>query len=235
MSFSAYPQPITTTSPPPPDVSLVEYPKLMTTHQRMQGYTPSLASMFSGSMRAPPIPQSLLFIPEEPSTSSLPSSIYSQDTLPRQFAPPAKAHSHAYLIAAEEQKLRTEKIPGAYPTLPPPVNTRITRSLSRRDPVPHDLKTVNLPRECLPRFLTIAALNTAQNRETCGLLLGKDKGNKYVVTTLLIPKQHSTSDTCTMEEEELVMQFTEERNLITLGWVSDPFFRPWEAGSDHCE
>lgn len=41
-----------------------------------------------------------------------------------------------------------------------------------------------------------------------------------MVTVLLIPRQHSTSDTCTMDEEELVMQFTEERVLITLGWVS---------------
>jgi STAM-binding protein len=51
------------------------------------------------------------------------------------------------------------------------------------------------------------------------LLLGKDKGGRFIVTTLLVPKQHSTSDTCTMDEEELVMQFTEERSLITLGWV----------------
>ncbi|KAH7908544.1 hypothetical protein BJ138DRAFT_1068611 [Hygrophoropsis aurantiaca] len=86
------------------------------------------------------------------------------------------------------------------------------------DPTP-ELRSVSLPRECLSRFLSIASLNTSQNRETCGLLLGKDKGNKYVVTTLLIPKQHSTSDTCTMDEEELVMEFTEERSLITLGWI----------------
>lgn len=44
-----------------------------------------------------------------------------------------------------------------------------------------------------------------------------------MVTTLLIPKQHSTSDTCTMDEEELVMSFTEERSLITLGWVRTRF------------
>jgi hypothetical protein len=82
------------------------------------------------------------------------------------------------------------------------------------------LKIVSLPRECLPRFLAIAKVNTEMNKETCGLLLGKDKGHKYSVTTLLIPKQTSTSDTCTMLEEELVLQFTEERSLITLGWVS---------------
>ncbi|KAM5532979.1 hypothetical protein V8D89_013321 [Ganoderma adspersum] len=82
-----------------------------------------------------------------------------------------------------------------------------------------ELRTIKLPRECLPKFLSIARVNTLQNRETCGLLLGKDKGTKYVVTTLLIPKQHSTSDTCMMDEEELVLQFTEERHLITLGWI----------------
>jgi len=96
--------------------------------------------------------------------------------------------------------------------------TRITTATSG-EVVPRELKTVNLPRESLPRFLNVAAVNTARNRETCGLLLGKDKKSKFVVTTLLIPKQHSTSDTCTMDEEELVMNFTEERSLITLGWI----------------
>lgn len=100
-----------------------------------------------------------------------------------------------------------------------PTTPRIIRG-DGKDPNVRELKSVRLPRECLPKFLSIARINTLQNRETCGLLLGKDKGNKFVVTTLLIPKQHSTSDTCTMDEEELVMQFTEERHLITLGWVS---------------
>ncbi|KZT00711.1 Mov34-domain-containing protein [Laetiporus sulphureus 93-53] len=100
----------------------------------------------------------------------------------------------------------------------PPTAPRIVPSTSVDTSI-RELKTVRLPRECLPRFVSIARVNTLQNRETCGLLLGKDKGSKYVVTTLLIPKQHSTSDTCTMDEEELVLQFTEERHLITLGWI----------------
>ena len=87
------------------------------------------------------------------------------------------------------------------------------------DPVVPELKTVTFPRDCLNRFTSIASINTARNRETCGLLLGKDKGGRYVVTTLLIPEQHATSDTCAMVGEELVMQFTEEHSLITLGWV----------------
>ncbi|KAF8171783.1 hypothetical protein K438DRAFT_1852333, partial [Mycena galopus ATCC 62051] len=73
----------------------------------------------------------------------------------------------------------------------------------------------------------------AKNLETCGLLLGREvvRGSadpaaaapssrtRYVVETLLIPKQHATSDTCTMDEEEGVLGFTEERGLITLGWI----------------
>ncbi|KAF8157557.1 hypothetical protein K438DRAFT_1620897, partial [Mycena galopus ATCC 62051] len=86
------------------------------------------------------------------------------------------------------------------------------------------LRTVLLPQVTLPRFLAIASGNTARNLETCGLLLGRevvrgDSRTRYVVETLLIPKQHATSDTCTMDEEEGVLGFTEERGLITLGWI----------------
>ena len=127
-------------------------------------------------------------------------------------------------INAYEQQAQRRQTP--IPPAPPPGpganavdQTRITPA-SSADVVTRDLKTVYLPRESLPRFLNVAAVNTARNRETCGLLLGKDKKSRFVVTTLLIPKQHSTSDTCTMDEEELVMSFTEERSLITLGWVT---------------
>jgi hypothetical protein len=86
-------------------------------------------------------------------------------------------------------------------------------------PVASNLRTVLFPRDCLHRFASIASINTARNRETCGLLLGKYKGGRYVVTSLLIPKQHATGDSCAIDEEELVMQFTEGRSLIILGWV----------------
>ncbi|KAF9024982.1 hypothetical protein BDZ89DRAFT_95519 [Hymenopellis radicata] len=79
------------------------------------------------------------------------------------------------------------------------------------------LKTVYVPRACLHRF------NTLVNKETCGLLLGKDnkelvkcparRRDVYVVTTLLISIQCVTCDTCAMEEEEeSVLRFTEERH-----------------------
>lgn len=74
--------------------------------------------------------------------------------------------------------------------------------------------------------MSIAKPNTLQKRETCGLLLGKRRSGTngersgFAVTTLLIPRQRGTSDTCEMVEEELILEFQEARGLITLGWVS---------------
>jgi hypothetical protein len=103
----------------------------------------------------------------------------------------------------------------ASPALPEPIAPPLDGSC----PVASELRTVLFPRDCLNRFASIASINTARNQETCGLLLGKYKGGRFVVTTLLIPKQHATGDTCAIDEEELAMQFTEERSLIILGWV----------------
>lgn len=89
------------------------------------------------------------------------------------------------------------------------------------DPVARKLIPVSFPRDCVDLFTSITSMNTAKNRQTCGLLLGKDNGWRYTVTTLLIPKQHAASNICqcAIDEEELVMLFKEERSLITLGWV----------------
>ena len=188
----------------------------MSQHQMKQGYVPSLHSMFQGAPQDNAPISSLLF--QDGPGSGPPGiglggvgALY--NSLPQPSMP----------IGAYEQQTQRRQSP--IPPAPPPGpstsvvdQTRITPAASG-DVVPRDLKTVYLPRESLPRFLNVAAVNTARNRETCGLLLGKDKKSRFVVTTLLIPKQHSTSDTCTMDEEELVMSFTEERSLITLGWV----------------
>lgn len=228
----SYPPPITTTSPPPSEGQRILYPQLMSQHQKTQGYVPSLHSMFipptSGSHVAP---SALLFEPDTTPNAAHYNgrSLYSSDMLP---VPPAPTQS-PYSYPPPQSYTQRSPYPPAAPTHAPPppqpqpqtqprqpsrADDRIVRANSKSETA--ELKTVNLPRECLPRFLAIAKVNTEMNRETCGLLLGKDKGHKYVVTTLLVPKQHSTSDTCSMDEEELVLQFTEERSLITLGWVS---------------
>jgi STAM-binding protein len=171
----------------------------MSQHQISQGYHPSLGSMFH---RPSHTSHSALLFQTPESGPHTHHHFYHQHPSNRSQPP------HAPYTAG----------PG---TRPPPVPPREVIAPPSRgpDPVARELKTVSFPRDCLNRFTSIASINTARNRETCGLLLGKDNGGRFVVTTLLIPKQHSTSDTCAMDGEELVMQFTEERSLITLGWV----------------
>lgn len=206
------PSPVTTTSPAPPSMGSIRYPSLMSQHQMKQGYVPSLHSMFQPPPHetAPIAPSSLLF-QNEPHQNGLYANALPQPSVPVNYAVP------------ETHRRQHSPIPPPITPQPPsssqPGNDHRITPASSGDLVSKDLKTVYLPRESLPRFLHVAAINTARNRETCGLLLGKDKRSRFVVTTLLIPKQHSTSDTCTMDEEELVMSFTEERSLITLGWI----------------
>ncbi|CAO3665056.1 unnamed protein product [Umbelopsis vinacea] len=81
------------------------------------------------------------------------------------------------------------------------------------------LRRVNTPLSILDRFLDIAAKNTRNNLETCGILCGHLKANELTITTLLIPKQTSTSDTCTTENEEEVFEYQDRHDLLTLGWI----------------
>ncbi|KAI0265418.1 hypothetical protein BC834DRAFT_879357 [Gloeopeniophorella convolvens] len=190
--------PITTTSPPPAHLGAVQYPSLMSQHQIAQGYHPSLSSMF-----------------HRPSHASHGGLLF-------QTPEPAHHHHHFYqhLLPKKSEPVHPPYRNGSTPRPPPlPPKELVAPAPGGADPVARELKTVSFPRDCLHRFTSIAAINTARNRETCGLLLGKDQDGRFIVTTLLIPRQHSTSDTCAMDEEELVMQFTEERSLITLGWI----------------
>lgn len=197
----------------------------MSQHQLKQGYVPSLQSMFSHPT-APPVDSAALLLETKPGgalyTNLLPNRSAPADAVIPPYVPglPVPDHRRPYETHTARTPSTSRVPPPTVPPPPPaPSASRIVRGASTETDI-HELKSVRLPKECLPRFVSIARLNTAKNKETCGLLLGKDKGSKFVVTTLLIPKQRSTSDTCTMDEEELVLQFTEERHLITLGWVS---------------
>lgn len=175
----------------------------MSPHQQRQGYAPSThqGGLYNTDM-LPSTSIPVSYPTEQQSSRTVPTI-----QMPRPPLHPVPASAISY--------------PG--PTRPPPPPPAVIQTSTSVEPSSRSkqpaLKQVTLPRECLPRFIAIAKLNTKNNKETCGLLLGVDKGNKYVVTTLLVPKQHATSDTCTMDEEELVLQFTEERGLFTLGWI----------------
>ncbi|KAF1803006.1 hypothetical protein V8B55DRAFT_1501705 [Mucor lusitanicus] len=81
------------------------------------------------------------------------------------------------------------------------------------------LRVLNIPLDIQAKFLALARFNTKNNVETCGILSGKLKNNQFYVTSLIIPNQMGTSDTCTTKDEEAIFEYQDERGLITLGWI----------------
>ncbi|GAA6011037.1 hypothetical protein JCM11491_005917 [Sporobolomyces phaffii] len=81
------------------------------------------------------------------------------------------------------------------------------------------LRPIFLPSRLIGRFLDIARTNTEKNIETCGLLLGRLSRNEFSITTLLIPKQEGTPDTCQTSHEEEQFEFQDANELMTLGWI----------------
>ncbi|OWR41029.1 amsh [Danaus plexippus plexippus] len=81
------------------------------------------------------------------------------------------------------------------------------------------LRTVVIPTALLPRFLSLAAQNTAANKETCGILAGRLEQNQLKITHVVVPKQTGTSDSCSTNNEEDIFEYQDKHNLITLGWI----------------
>jgi STAM-binding protein len=68
-------------------------------------------------------------------------------------------------------------------------------------------------------FLELAKENTDKDLETCGILGASLERGIFYVTTLIIPKQESTSSSCqaTNEDEAFVVQ--NEGSLCPVGWI----------------
>ncbi|KAI8641468.1 hypothetical protein BD408DRAFT_418087 [Parasitella parasitica] len=81
------------------------------------------------------------------------------------------------------------------------------------------LRKMLLPEGIHSKFLSIAQPNTNNKIETCGILAGTLKNNVLKITTLIIPKQIGTSDTCTTENEEDLFDIQDKHDLLTFGWI----------------
>jgi len=157
--------------------------------------------------KPPPINKGLLFQPHSgPNERNIPRS-------------PDRAPAHVrHLMDIQRGIVRPQR--------PPSPNSRIlipdqVKSDEQLTVFPEKifLKVVHVPDDLISRFLSIASINTEKNKETCGLLMGKEEKEQFKVTDLVIPKQRSTSESCVMEPEEIVA-YQEAKSLVTLGWVS---------------
>ncbi|KAJ7299396.1 hypothetical protein O6H91_Y236700 [Diphasiastrum complanatum] len=80
-------------------------------------------------------------------------------------------------------------------------------------------KQLHVSLKMMEEFLQVAKLNTQKNLETCGVLSGYLEKGIFHVTTLIIPKQESTSDSCQTVNEEEIFDIQDKRSLFQLGWI----------------
>ena len=81
------------------------------------------------------------------------------------------------------------------------------------------LRTVFLPPTLREQFLKLAASNTRNNLETCGMLCGTLISNALFISRLVIPEQESTSDTCETVNESAFFDYCAAEDLMVLGWI----------------
>lgn len=78
---------------------------------------------------------------------------------------------------------------------------------------------LHVPVRMMEDFLRLARANTDKNLETCGVLAGSLKNRVFHITTLIIPKQESTSDSCSTLNEEEIFEVQDKLSLFPLGWI----------------
>eukprot|EP00850_Spirogloea_muscicola_P013775 SM000095S24989 [mRNA] locus=s95:341632:345930:+ [translate_table: standard] len=80
-------------------------------------------------------------------------------------------------------------------------------------------KPVHISAKMMEEFMLMVKSNTAKNLETCGVLAGLLKKGTFYVTTLILPKQEATSDSCQTVNEEEIFDVQDKRGLFQLGWI----------------
>ncbi|KAI9308460.1 hypothetical protein BJ944DRAFT_260165 [Cunninghamella echinulata] len=171
-----------------------------------QPYTDQYSAMTSGTNHPPQLP------PKPPAPE------FKHDKIPD--LPPK-------LALEIHQKQQPSSI---RPALPPKI--KLSNDVPIRPPSPEvhpfsgattekgePLRTFIIPNSLQHKFLNIAKNNTDRNIETCGILAGILKNNVLNMTTLIIPKQTGTSDTCTTENEEELFEYQDANDLLTFGWI----------------
>lgn len=81
------------------------------------------------------------------------------------------------------------------------------------------LQNVHISSQLMEDFLELAKDNTKKDLETCGVLCAFLEMGTFYVTTLIIPKQESTSNSCLAINEEEIFAIQSEQSLFPVGWI----------------
>ncbi|EOY06662.1 Associated molecule with the SH3 domain of STAM 3 isoform 1 [Theobroma cacao] len=148
---------------------------------------------------------------------------------------PAEESCHPLISEAREDPFQ---FVGIRQPSPPPVLARVQQDFTPippskvADPRPGPAKAsqdgmpnsnsyqhLHVPVHMMEDFLRLARANTEKNLETCGVLAGSLKNRVFHITTLIIPKQESTSDSCSTLNEEEIFEVQDKLSLFPLGWI----------------
>ncbi|KAI3467537.1 hypothetical protein Pfo_024200 [Paulownia fortunei] len=81
------------------------------------------------------------------------------------------------------------------------------------------LKDIHMSGCLMEDFLNAASDNTKKNLETCGVLGAFLKDETFYITTMIIPKQEATSNSCQAVNEEEIYAIQNEESLFPIGWI----------------
>ncbi|EGG21697.1 MPN/PAD-1 domain-containing protein [Cavenderia fasciculata] len=171
----------------------------------------------------------------------LPATIMSPPVLANGIytAPPSGKGQQSFLSVAQQNQVQnaanratnsaTATLPSTTTTtnqnqLASPATTAVAKLKTNLDSPEASKKYSKLRRivicgEIFGDFMKMADNNTRRHIETCGILSGTLSNEVFSVTTLIIPKQEGTTDTCNTIEEQELFEYQLENDLLTLGWI----------------
>mmetsp|Transcript_35612 Transcript_35612/g.49865 ORF Transcript_35612/g.49865 Transcript_35612/m.49865 type:complete len:452 (-) Transcript_35612:142-1497(-) len=82
-----------------------------------------------------------------------------------------------------------------------------------------NLRRIRMAADLTKKFMKYAERNTRNDKETCGILCGALKNNRFDITAVVLPQQSGTANTTTTMGEEKLIELQESKNLLTLGWI----------------
>lgn len=147
------------------------------------------------------------------------NSLSSYPTLEHSLSP-SRSHSQSPALIPPTLPPKAALPASTPPSLPPKTSIKEPQHKSIASTEGNKpLKTIFLPSQLPLSFLSISSKNSAANLETCGILCGSLSLGAFFITTLLIPSQISTANTCQTTHEEDIFSYVDSKDLFVLGWI----------------
>ncbi|KAK5581201.1 hypothetical protein RB653_001231 [Dictyostelium firmibasis] len=147
--------------------------------------------------------------------------------LPPQYYQQQHQHQHQLPKLPQYQPVQNNPISANGSAQQPVVNSPPPPTISNKPNIDSSeaskkyskLRKIIVHGEVFQEFMRLAENNTKRSIETCGILSGTLSNDIFRITTIIIPKQEGTTDTCNTIEEHEIFEYQLENDLLTLGWI----------------